>query len=146
MQHKINFKVWSQEGNPEAYAECEAFIFKMQKIMRLQDWDIRLEFLSGEEVTDRMGDSNCLAICSRVTGRNMATIRVNCEHPEINDELEMTLIHEMCHIIDGFYNDVTQDALKDESICPVLNTMYETQTDNFARAIWNALNYTEVAE
>ena len=136
MINKIQFEVCNQKGNPEAYKECEAFIKKMQKIMRLEDWDIDLEFLSTSDFI-RETDTTGVAACTTNVKLKYALISVNCENQEINDDLECTLIHEMCHIVAQVYKYViTKHGGEDRW----LNVLQEQEVENYAKSIWNALN------
>lgn len=56
MQTKIEFKVCGQGNNIEVYRECEEYIKKWQEILRIKDWDIKLEFLSANEMRNAMND------------------------------------------------------------------------------------------
>lgn len=102
MQNKIEFKVCGQGNNPEVYDECEAYIKKWQEILRIQDWDITLEFLSANEMRDVMGEGY-RAFCDRIHQKKEAKIGIDIETYGVNDNLEVTIIHELLHIVTADY-------------------------------------------
>lgn len=133
MKNKIQFKVCNQGDNAKAYKECKRFIKKFQKIMRLQDWDIDLGFMSGEDIAKEMGNSNYEGYCSRTLELKSAYIGINIESTRINKSIEETLIHEMCHIVDyGLQCYIAKDDDK------FYDGLHEQMIENYAKAIWNA--------
>lgn len=109
----IEFKVCGQGNNPEAYKECEDFIKKWQKILRIMDWEIGLSFLSGLEMLQHMGSEEYNASCARTSTNKSAMININAESSQINDDLEQTIIHELLHIVFDEYQVFTERAVKD---------------------------------
>lgn len=110
---EIEFKVCKQGNNPETYKSCKLFIEEWQKKLNIQDWEIGLEFLSANETVKRMGSDEYNACCERTTSNKSAMISINCESPQINDELERTLLHELLHIVFDEYQTFTETAIKD---------------------------------
>ncbi len=100
MENKIEFKVCNQGGNAKAYKECEQFIEKWQKRLRIQDWEVDLQFLTKhdtEEVVDAAGDHS--AFCDKHYLDKSVVLGVNIESPGINDRIESDIIHELLHIM-----------------------------------------------
>jgi hypothetical protein len=132
---EIEFKVASQGNNPEAYKACEEFIKKWQKILRIQEWEIGLEFLSGLEMQKLMGSDDYNASCGRTTENKTAMISINCESPQMNDELENSIIHELLHIVFDEYQTFTENAIKDNDYAlNAVKLKMEQTIENLARS------------
>lgn len=86
--------------------QIEAIIIELQKIMRLQDWDIELKYLSATEMFRETNDITTIADCTRSRAHHLATIRLNYEADKTGEVVGgwyRTLVHEMYHImIDSF--------------------------------------------
>ncbi len=141
MNYPIQFKIATQPGNEEAYQECKEFIQTMQKIMRLRDWDMRLVFASSDITAQNNGTRDMVAwhdpeIYQRVT------IGVNCEHEQANDELEQSIIHELCHVIANEFCVYVDTFCETDQQKEIAYRLKERMVENFARAIWNAMNWT----
>lgn len=108
---KIEFKICGQGNNPEAYKKCEEFISEWQKILKIQDWTIKLCFISGEEMIDEMGSGDYVASCDRELHNKYATIRINIEHSRVNEDIYNTLLHELLHIVTYEWQHFTEEAI-----------------------------------
>ena len=145
MNNKIEFKVCNQGNNVKAYEECDEFIKKWQKILKIQDWKIELHFLSAAEVADEIGETGepgYLAFCTRDHRHKIAKICLNAEHKEINDNMEHTLIHEMLHIVLSEYQYFYDEVLKSQDeIIKITARMHLEQTINMlADSFWKVVN------
>jgi len=139
MQNKIKFEVCGQPGNADAYREIEEFIWKMQKIMRIQDWDIELRFLSGEETYESFGDVNAMAFIRWELSHKYACLNVNCEHDRVKGhDVEEIIIHELCHLAGAQLSETIQAFIQEESKCNIADGLMEQMNENYAKAIWNA--------
>lgn len=114
MLPEIEFKVASQGNNSEAYKACEEFIKKWKQILRIQDWEIGLAFLSGLEMQKLMGSDDYNACCARTTANKSAMVSINCECLQ-QDELEISLLHELLHIVFDEYQTVIEFAVPDKN-------------------------------
>jgi len=135
MLPKIEFKVCGQGNNPTTYKECEAFIEKWQKILRIQDWDIGLKFLSGIETHKSLGSDEYNAFCSRESCNKTATISINTESPQINDELDLSIIHELLHIVFNEYQTVVEFAVEGEYARNVIKLKMEQTVESLAKSL-----------
>jgi len=85
----------------------EKTIKVLQRIMRIQDWDIDAELISNREIVSKYPDKadfHTQAMSDRNLRRNYALISMNNEH--ICDEGETwydTLVHEMLHVQETSY-------------------------------------------
>ena len=131
MQNKIQLDPKAQ--NKAAFKEHADFIRKMQKIMRLEDWDIRLSFETESETGEDVVKGIQIA-----DHRPIATIYVNCESDSVNDKPEENTIHEMAHIWLDRLARFAYKLCRDETEKYMIKDMIEFATDNIARAIWNA--------
>lgn len=137
---KIEFKVCGQGNNPETYKQCELFIKEWQKKLNIQDWGIRLEFLSANEIVKHMGSDEYNAFCSRTTSSKYAVISINCEGPQINNELERTLLHELLHIVFDEYQTLSEAAIKDNDYALSMVKMKMEQTvESLAKSLINLI-------
>ncbi len=142
MKNPIQFKVASQPGNPEAYEECEQFIKTMQKIMRLEDWDIKLCFISQAEMAEKIGPD--AVFCTGVRDNdNKITIWANCEHERIKEETEWCIIHELIEAVLWYYDEYIGNMCADEKEKKMLSEWKERIINKLARAIWNAMQHKE---
>lgn len=142
MDNKIEFKVCNQGKNTIVYEECEEFIKKWQKLMRIQDWEINLRFLSGIEMFRIMGDDKFIGCIDRDVTSKEANLCINIEHPEINEQLENTILHELVHIQTYEYEILTEslvakssDSLIDEQSKNVLEQMVNIITCTYENII-----------
>lgn len=155
MQNKIEFKVCNQGNNAAAYKECEEFIKKWQEILRIQDWQIKIEFVSANSINQEMGDTNYTAFCDREWNNKTAKIVINAEYQHINKNLERTLIHEMLHIVTADYEWFAVECSdKGERTLNVLKLKLEQMVESLSRSFYsfikeddgNAIEEREVKE
>ena len=146
MKNKIQFKVCGQGDNTDAYHEIEELIIKLQKIMRLQDWDIDLAFLSANEISGHMGSDGYSAFCETWCDAKRAIIYVNIEREEVNKTIVGDVIHEMCHILSNAYERQVRilcDIAGNKYANKTLDVLLEQMVDGFAQSIENALSRKE---
>ncbi len=96
--------------------QIEAIICELQKIMRLQDWDIELNYFSAIEMYKKTDVIETIANCTRSRAHHLATIDFNYEMDKTGEVVGgwyNTLVHEMYHIlVDGY--DYTADLPKND--------------------------------
>ena len=134
MKNKIEFKVCGQGNNPEAYKECEEFIEKWKKILRIQDWETNLSFVSGEEIYEQMGSFDYVASCDRDLVNKTACISVNVEHSKINECIEKTLLHELLHIVTYEWQNVVENSIEDEKLQEYSRVKMEQTVESLAKS------------
>ncbi len=139
----IEFKVCGQGDNPTAYNECEEFIKKWQKILNIQEWGIKLGFLSGIEIHRSMGSEDYNALCERTSENKSAAISINAESEQINKDLERTLIHELLHIVFDDYQTVVELAVKDDYARKIINLKMEQTIESLAKSFVNFIKESE---
>lgn len=122
--------------------KIEEIIKELQKIMRLQDWDIEIRYLNGLDFVNKH-DTDAVMIASINETINRAFIDVSYERKDISKDWYHGIVHELFHIllnryeewkgpILGFLNESTADAYKeryriiDESITDKLAGVFET--------------------
>lgn len=124
--------------------KIELILKKLQEIMRLQDWDIKIKCMSTISLSEQYGkDAKYVrGDCNRDINHSEATIRLNKEYdidPEEN-WFYKTLIHELHHVITSRYeiyvanavNQITNEQLLSH-IGSTMGIEYENITDNFAK-------------
>jgi hypothetical protein len=97
--------------------QIEAIIRELQRIMRIQDWDISFEYCGDRKMQELSGEYN-YACCERNIRLRRAEIYINREHDGIG-EWYSTLVHEMYHIVtnDAYYHAMSLlDYVSDENI------------------------------
>lgn len=107
--------------------KLEEIIKELAKIMRIQDWDIELKYLSAIEMYKETGDIETIADCTRDRPHLLATIRYSYEADKTGEVVGgwyHTLVHEMFHIvIDGFDFDES-DKLEKEKLVNNLTRIF----------------------
>lgn len=135
MKNKIEYKVCGQGNNSKVYEECEAFIKKWQEILRIQDWDITLEFLSANEIRNEMGKEGYQAFCERVYEIKEARIGIDIESNGVNNNLEETILHELLHIVTADYQWFAEEcSVKDDRTLNILNLKLEQMVESLAKS------------
>jgi hypothetical protein len=97
MQSKIKFEL--QESNLEAYKEVEELIAFYAEKFSLQAWTITPLFISAARMKQEMGEEHYLGGNFCDWQYRYCQIFINVEHPNINEELEATIIHELLHLV-----------------------------------------------
>jgi hypothetical protein len=125
--------------------QIEAIIKELQKIMRIQDWDIEVELISGLEMAKKSdGELDTDGLCYRNLKRNYAMISIN---KEICDDWYYVLVHEMIHIPSTLLI-ATAEAYFNEKHS-YFDIIYEQFTDNLARlfiALYPITNFNHILE
>lgn len=79
----------------------------LQKIMKIQDWDIDVELVSGREMVNKYPDDadyNTQAMSDRNLRRNYALISINKENVcDVDENWYDTLVHELLHVQETEY-------------------------------------------
>jgi hypothetical protein len=106
---------------------------KLQKIFRIQDWDIEVNLVNDNEMKGINAD-NILG-CNQINRtRKCSTISINYEHPEMQEEGQWysTLVHELFHLIHDDINDWVEENL-DEKYHENYEAMMERNINRFTR-------------
>jgi hypothetical protein len=69
---------------------------RLQKLMRLQDWNIEIKYISARAMEEDIDDAKCLADSVRDRRFKYAIINYNAE--ENQEDWYQTLVHEMTHV------------------------------------------------
>lgn len=125
--------------------QIEAIINELQKILRIQDWDIKLHMKNDEEM-DSVCKRNFIpaGFCIRFREYKLARVYLNYEADQYKEDWYSVLIHEVYHIVfddfDCFCDNLTdfmREELRDE-----LQSDYELQKERLinqlARGFVNA--------
>jgi hypothetical protein len=92
-------------------SKIEEIIKELQKIMRIQDWDIDLKILSRLEMFDYDGDKDAGGITTDYEERNLIIIRINKDMEQNEyDSWYHALVHELKHVQSmKYYNRVFEN-------------------------------------
>lgn len=97
--------------------KIEAIIKELQKILRIQDWDIKLEIVNNREM-DSIAKEDYIpgGSCSRNRYYKEATVYLNKEYT--SNDWYYVLIHELYHIvledIDNFWDNEVRHCIVDD--------------------------------
>jgi predicted metal-dependent peptidase len=124
--------------------QIEAIIKELQKILRIQDWDITFEYCGDKKMQELTGECTYCGCCDRDIKLKRAKIYINKDHEVIN-EWYPTLVHELYHIItnDVHYlagsllNYVADEATRGKE-CDVFNNYMEQMIEILAKGFVNA--------
>ena len=97
----------------------EEIVKSLSKIMRVQDWDISVEYISQYEMKHIFNSDNLntAMMCERNRLRKEAIIHVNVDHSGLDEYWEESIAHELYHIVLADISDMADD-LMDESDSP----------------------------
>lgn len=76
----------------------EEIVKELQKIMRIQDWDIDVKLLTAKQMNEETGDHENLGEVMRNMRHKYALIRINAQDEDNDKEWYHTLVHELKHI------------------------------------------------
>jgi len=125
--------------------EVEATIKTWAPMMRIADWQIDFSFATALEIKERTGTDDSVAHCARQRLIRQALIEMNPEHPEVKEDWQKVLAHEMYHIVTDDYNyhaDCCTDFIPEEAqqtITDQLNLYYERMVEDLAKGFIGAL-------
>lgn len=107
----------------------------IQKIMRIQDWDISIKLLSAREMNSQYNDCNITGYAYRNVKLNTATIYLNKDNLGDKNEWYATLIHELFHVQSTLLISTAEAYLQKEY--DYFNTIYESYTERLAQMFVN---------
>ena len=118
--------------------KVEAIIEELQKIMRIQDWDIEFRYVSELEAREMSeGDTSISGNCMRKRNSEESIISINVDNQkikEIPDYWYHTLVHEMYHIVtDRFIYEVDEitDLIPDKDLRKIWQKPLKSVTKNW---------------
>jgi hypothetical protein len=120
----------------------EQIVKELQKIMRLQDWDIETRVISRLEMLAEQGEVNCCGVSIRDLHQKCAKILLNKDHEEMQASKDwyFTLIHEMYHINTTYLIDRAESVIKclhnsslEDYTMSFLKQEYEKSMNEFAK-------------
>jgi hypothetical protein len=127
--------------------QIEAIIKELQKILRIQDWNISFRFVSEAEARDLYGEE-CSGGNLRKRCSAESQIIINADNPRIKDEPDYwyhTLVHELYHIVTDDFIYTVDDIMphvRDEYVRKELNdtknVKYEHLVNKLAQGFVNA--------
>ena len=99
--------------------KLEEIVKSLAKILRIQDWDISIEYISQYEMKHIFNSDNLdtAMMCERHRLRKEAIIHVNIDHTGQNEHWEESIVHELYHIVLADISDMADD-LMDEADSP----------------------------
>ena len=112
-------------------AELDRLLEKWQRILRLQDWDVKIKFATYGELDGHEGD------CNVVLERKHATIRIlRPEHFDATEKdlpynLEDTVIHELLHIyFEACHIDEQYKKAEETAICMLADALLRLEGED----------------
>jgi Zn-dependent peptidase ImmA (M78 family) len=109
--------------------KLKEIIKELQKIMRIQDWNIGIELVSGYEMTKQGGELDDEGLAYRDIRHNKAIIYLNKEL--VTDGWYYVIVHEMLHIQSTMIKFTADSYFEHEH--DYFNTVYEQYNDNLSR-------------
>lgn len=99
--------------------KLEEIVKELARIMRIQDWDISLDYISQYEMKHIFNSDNLdtAMMCERNRLRKEAIIHVNIDHSGLVEHWEESIVHELYHIVLADISDMADD-LMDEADSP----------------------------
>ena len=109
--------------------KLEEIVKSLAKILRIQDWDISVKYISQYEMKHIFNSDNLdtAMMCERYRLRKEAVIYVNVDHTKLVDEWEESIVHELYHIVVADLSDMADD-LMDEADSPTIVRRQKLQT------------------
>jgi len=98
--------------------QIEQIIKELQQIMRIQDWDIEIEYTNQYEVKHLMNSDNLdtAMMCERYRLRKEARIFVNVDHLALPTDWYECIVHELYHIVTGEISDIADDLMDEANV------------------------------
>jgi hypothetical protein len=127
--------------------KLKEMVVKLQKIMRIQDWDISIELLSAIEMSTRFGDCTTMGYSFRNIKLNTATISINKDNLGGENEWYATLVHELFHVQSTMLMSVANAYFQKEY--EYFETIYESHTEKLAQmfiTIYPVTNFIKEGE
>lgn len=93
---------------------------QLQSVMRLQDWDIDIEVINDREMDSVAKQNNYIpgGHCLKNRYYKTATISINKDWDEINEEWYMVLVHELHHVqaeeMDNYFDNYILPCVKED--------------------------------
>jgi hypothetical protein len=93
--------------------KLDGVIKQLTKIMRIQDWDISLNYINQYEMKHIFNSDNLntAMMCERHRLREEAIIHVNTDHAELDEHWEESIVHELYHIVIADMSDMADDLM-----------------------------------
>lgn len=117
-----------EENKLPPIEEMTRIVHHLQRVLRIQDWDIDVEYVDQYKIEHIMHETDVVACCGRNRHRKEATISINVDHPEIKDGWYEAIAHELYHIVTGELYDLADDLIY-ELNSPQITRAQLTRTD-----------------
>ena len=93
----------------------EEIVKSLAKILRVQDWDISLDYISQYEMKHIFNSDNLdtAMMCERHRLRKEAIVHVNTDHTGLDEHWEESIVHELYHIVVADISDMADDLMDD---------------------------------
>lgn len=91
----------------------QKIVTHLQKVMRIQDVDIDLQYVDQYHMKHLYGEDHfdTIMLCMRYRLRKEATIYINVDHPDCQDDWYSCIVHELFHVINWEFPDMIDDLL-----------------------------------
>lgn len=94
--------------NPPSDANLRIWLYKWQSILRLQDWDVKIEFARSFEMETVRRAGEVSYVCEKKTA--VIKILVPQDYPtdiRWKQDIEQTVVHELLHLHFSWTDDLT---------------------------------------
>jgi len=91
--------------------KLEEIVKELQKIMRIQDWDIEIEYIDKYKMKHLFDSFDTAMLCERYRLRKEATIHVNVDHTALDEMWYESIVHELYHVVIGDITDMADDLM-----------------------------------
>jgi hypothetical protein len=111
--------------------QIEQIIKELQRIMRILDWDIGIEYTNQYEVKHLMNSDNLdtAMMCERYRLRKEARIYVNVDHLALPTDWYECIVHELYHIVTGEICDIADDLMDEINISETTRRQKKQSTE-----------------
>ena len=123
----INFMDFPSEERMEE--RLNEIARKLAKVLRVQDWDIKVHIINAYEMDKKYGDCTYMGISDRNANLNTADIYINKDSCE---DWYLTLVHELIHVQQTALIHCTKAYFQEEH--SYWNELLEQLTERQAKA------------
>ena len=132
--------------------KLEEVVKSLAKILRVQDWDISVEYVSQYEMKHIFNSDNLdtAMMCERHRLRKEAIIHVNIDHTGLEEHWDESIVHELYHIVVADISDMADDLMDEidsPSIVKRQKMQYvETMVVNLAKIFCSVYSVKELVK
>ena len=110
--------------------KLEEIVKELQKIMRIQDWDIEVKLCTAKEMQRDTGDFENMGEAFRNIRHKYSVIRLNAQDEDNEKEWYHTLVHELKHVQTTEFIYVFQKIFDNLEMPDNVRKVYREQVDD----------------